>query len=77
MNEFIKFHALHKNIHDPGYVDYVEILKRIPTDCRNKIKQNTALPEQDTIQVEKNIRKKRTLLRHSAKIFTVLHTKER
>ena len=49
--EFIKFHTLHKHIHLPGYLDYVEILKLIPKDWQNKRKQNTALPEQDTFKV--------------------------
>ena len=39
------------NIHNPGYLDYLEILKLIPKDWQYKIKRNTALPEQDTIKV--------------------------
>ena len=50
-DEFIKFHNRRKYIHNPGYPDYLEILKLIPKDWQNKIKQNTALPEQDIFKV--------------------------
>ena len=50
-DEFIKSHNARKHTHNPGYLDYLEILKLIPKDWQNKIKQNTALPEQDTIKV--------------------------
>ena len=80
-DEFIKSHTPRKHIRYPGYLDYLEILKLIPKDWQNKIKQNTALPEQDTAKVmffhPKENDNKRTLLRHNAKIFTVLCTKER
>ena len=33
----------HKHIHNPAYLDYLEVLKLIPKDWQNKIKQNTAL----------------------------------
>ena len=49
--EFIKSHISRKHIHSRGYLDYLEILKLIPKYWQNKIKQNTALPEQDTIKV--------------------------
>ena len=51
VDEFIKSHTPCKHIHNPGYQDYLEVLKRIPKDWQSKIKQNTALPEQDTIKV--------------------------
>ena len=50
-DEFIKSHTPREHIHNPGYLDYLEILKIIPKDWQNKIKQNTTLPEQDTIKV--------------------------
>ena len=50
-DEFIKSHAPRKHIHKPGYLDYLEILKLIPKDWQNKVKQNNALHEQDTIKV--------------------------
>ena len=50
-DEFIKSHISRKHIHSRGYLDYLEILKLIPKYWQNKIKQNTALPEQDTIKV--------------------------
>ena len=50
-DEFIKSHTPRKHIRYPGYLDYLEILKLIPKDWQNKIKQNTALPEQDTAKV--------------------------
>ena len=65
-----------KHIHNLGYLDYQEILKLIPKDWQNEIKQNTALPEQNTIKVKENA-KRRTLLRQSARNFTVLYTKEK
>ena len=46
-DEFIKPHTPRKHIHNPEYIDYLGILKIIPKDRQNKIKQNTALPEQD------------------------------
>ena len=65
-----------QHIHNLGYLDYQEILKLIPKDWQNEIKQNTALPEQNTIKVKENA-KRRTLLRQSARNFTVLYTKEK
>ena len=50
-DEFIKSHTPLKNIYNPGYSDDQEILKLIPKDWQNKIKQNTALSEQDIIKV--------------------------
>ena len=50
-DEFIESHTRRKHIHNPGYLDYLEILKLVPKDWQNKIKQNTALPEQDTVKV--------------------------
>ena len=50
-DEFIKSHISRKHIYSRGYLDYLEILKLIPKYWQNKIKQNTALPEQDTIKV--------------------------
>ena len=79
-DEFIKSHTLHKHIHNFGYLDYLEILKLIPNDWQNKKKQNTALPEQDTVKVMVFIQekgKKITLRRYNANIFTELYTKER
>ena len=80
-DEFIKFLIPRKHIHNPGYLGYREILKLIPKDWQNKIKQNTALPEQDPIKVmiffiQKEMTRKKKLSRHNAKIFTVLYTKE-
>ena len=79
-NEFIKSHIPRKHIHKPEYLDYPDILKLIPKDLENKIKQNTTLPEQDTIKImvfsSKRNGKKRTLSRHNAKIFTVFYTKK-
>ena len=34
-DEFIKSHTPRKHIHNPRYLDYLEILKRIPKDCQN------------------------------------------
>ena len=51
MDEFIKSHTPRKHIHKPGYLDYLQILKRIPKDWQNKIKQNTALPKKNTIEI--------------------------
>ena len=51
MDEFIKSYTPPKHIHNPGYLDYLEILKLTPKDWQNKIKQNTALLEQDAIKV--------------------------
>ena len=79
-DEFIKSHTLQKLIHNSGYLDYLEILKLIPNDWQNKKKQNTALPEQDTVKVMVFIQekgKKITLRRYNANIFTELYTKER
>ena len=45
---FIKSDNLRKHIRNLGYLDYLEILKLIPQDWQKKIKENTALPEQDT-----------------------------
>ena len=67
-DEFVKPYTPCKHIHNPGYLGYLEILKLFPKD-KAKIKQNTALPEQDN--------KKKTFMRHSAMIFTVFYTKER
>ena len=50
-DEFIESHTRRKHIHNPGYLDYLEILKLVPKDWQNKIKQNTALPEKDTVKV--------------------------
>ena len=50
-DEFFKSHTPRKHIHNPGYLNYLDILKLIPKYWQNKIKQNTALPEQDTIKV--------------------------
>ena len=49
--EFIKSYTPPKHVHNSGYLDYLEILKLISKDWQNKIKQNTALPKQDTIRV--------------------------
>ena len=83
-DELIKSHTPGKHIYNLGYLDYLETLKRISKDWQNKIKQNTVLPERDTINVvdflskkKKTNGKKRTLSRHNARIFTVLCTKER
>ena len=51
VDEFIKSHTPRKHIHSPGYLDYLKNLKPISKGWQNKIKQNTALPEQDTIKV--------------------------
>ena len=37
-DEFIKSHTLRKHIDKPGYLDHLEILKRILKDQQNKIK---------------------------------------
>ena len=50
-DEFVKSHTPRKHIHNTGNLDYLEILKLIPKDWQNKIKQNTALSEQDTVKV--------------------------
>ena len=50
-DEFIKSHTPRKHIPNHGYLVYLEILELIPKDWENKIKQNTALPEQDTVKV--------------------------
>ena len=50
-DKFIKSHIPLKHIHNPGYLDYLEILKLIPKDWQNKVKQNITLPEQDAIKV--------------------------
>ena len=50
-DEFVKSHTPHKHIHNHGNLDYLQILKLIPKDWQNKIKQNTALSEQDTVKV--------------------------
>ena len=47
----MKSHTPRKHINNPGYLDHVKILKLIPKDWQNKVKQNTVLPEQDTIKV--------------------------
>ena len=44
-DDFIKSRIPRKHINNSGYLDYLEILKLIPEDCQNKIKQNKALPE--------------------------------
>ena len=49
-DEFIKSHTPRKHIHNPGYLDYLEILKLIPKDQQSRVKQNNALPEQDTVK---------------------------
>ena len=67
-DEFVKCYTPRKHIHNPGYLGYLEIFKLFPKD-KAKIKQNTALPEQDN--------KKKTFTTHNAKIFTVFYTKER
>ena len=36
--EFIKSRTPHKHIHNRAYLDYLEILKSIPKDWKNKIK---------------------------------------
>ena len=76
-DEFIKSHTPRKHIRYPGYLDYLEILKLIPKDWQNKIKQNTALPEQDCFFHPKEYGKKRTLARHNAMIFAALNSKKR
>ena len=50
-DEFVKSHTPRKHIHNPGNLNYLEILKLIPKDWQNKIKQNTALSELDTVKV--------------------------
>ena len=37
-DEFIKSHTPCKHIYNPGYLDYLEILKRVLKDQQNKIK---------------------------------------
>ena len=49
-DEFIKSHTPRKYIHNPGYQDDQKFLRLISKNWQNKIKQNTALPEQDTIK---------------------------
>ena len=51
VDEIFKSNTQCKHIHKPGYLDYLEILKLIPKDWQNKIKQNTALHEQDAIKI--------------------------
>ena len=58
-DELIKSHILGKHIYNLGYLDYLEILKLIPKDWQNRIKQNTVPPEQDTINVVNFLSKKK------------------
>ena len=50
-DEFIKSQTQRKHIYNPGYLDYLEILKPIPKDWKTKKKQNNAFDEQDALKV--------------------------